>query len=129
MVNLSDPIGDLLTRLRNAQKVGHTSCMAPHSRMKRDILETMKRDGWIADVKEIGEVPAKELEVTFIPEKQKMELKRISKPGRRMYKNCSELKPVLNGFGIAIISTSHGVMTDKEARAKKIGGEVLCTIA
>jgi small subunit ribosomal protein S8 len=129
MVNLSDPIGDLLTRLRNAQKVGHATCKAPHSSVKMDILQTMKRDGWIEEVSEIGAIPTKELEVTFIKEKPRMDLKRVSKPGRRIYKHFSELKPVLNGFGVAILSTSQGVMTDKEARAKKIGGEVLCTVS
>ncbi len=129
MTYVTDPIGDLLTRIRNAQSVGHTTCSAPFSRVKMGLLETLKRDGWISDFKKIGENPKFDLEVTFSPEKPKLELKRISRPGRRMYKNCDALKPVLNGFGIAILSTSQGIMTDKEARGKNIGGEVLCTIS
>ena len=128
MVIVNDPIGDLVTRLRNAQKARRTTCKAPWSKIKQQLCELLKREGWIADVQVIGEAPKQELEVTFDPEK-KLALKRISKPGRRAYSPASELRPVLRGYGIAILTTSHGVLTDTEARKKKIGGEVLCTIS
>jgi small subunit ribosomal protein S8 len=129
MTSVTDPIGDLLTRMRNAQSAKHDSCRAPYSRVKHALLETMKRDGWIVGVEKIGEDPKFELEVTFSPEKPRLELSRVSKPGRRIYEKHSTIKPVLQGFGVSLVSTSQGIMTDKEARAKHVGGEVLCTIA
>lgn len=129
MSYVTDPIGDLLTRIRNAQKAGKGSCLAPASKLKKQLLELMKREGLIADVKLVGEAPKHDLEVTFANDKPSLTLTRISKPGRREYANVSQLKPVLNGFGIAILTTSQGLMTDKEAREKKVGGEVLCTIS
>ena len=129
MSYVTDPIGDLLTRIRNAQKAGKAVCSAPASKMKKQLLELLKREGIIADVKVVGEAPKQDLEVVFIEDQPRLTLKRISKPGRREYAGVSDLKPVLNGFGIAILTTSQGLMTDKEAREKKIGGEVLCTIS
>lgn len=129
MSYVTDPIGDLLTRMRNAQKAGKSACTAPASKMKKQLLELMKREGIIADVKLLGDAPKQELEVIFADDKPALTLKRISKPGRREYASVSDLKPVLNGFGISILTTSQGLMTDKEAREKKVGGEVLCTIS
>lgn len=128
MTYVTDPIGDLLTRIRNAQKAGKSGCTAPASKMKMQLLELMKREGLIADVRTVGEAPKLDIEVVFAPDKPALTLKRISKPGRREYASVAQLKPVLNGFGIAILTTSQGLMTDQEARDKKIGGEVLCTI-
>jgi small subunit ribosomal protein S8 len=129
MVVVNDPIGDLLTRIRNAQSARRESATAPWSRMKEALCNVLKREGWIQDIVIHGEDPKKTIEVVFAPEKSKLELKRISTPGRRVYAKYAELKPVLRGYGIAIVTTSQGLMTDAEARAKKLGGEVLCTIA
>ena len=128
MTVVNDPIGDLLTRMRNAQHARRATCRAPWSKIKQDLLELLKSHGWIADVSVVGEAPKQDLEVTFASDKPVLELKRVSKPGRRAYSSSSELKPVLQGFGIAILTTSKGLLTDKEARKQKVGGEVLCTV-
>jgi len=129
MTFLTDPIGDLLTRMRNAQHARRVSCRAPWSKIKVELLELMKRDGWIADVQVVGEAPKQDVEVTFVPGKMPLELKRVSKPGRRLYSPAEELRPILHGHGIAVLTTSLGLLTDKEARKKHVGGEILCTIA
>lgn len=128
MTYVNDPIGDFLTRMRNAQSARKAFCRAPFSRIKQDMAEVLKRDGWIQDVAVVGEEPKLELEVTFMPGKT-VEFTRISKPGRRIYSGTDELMPILRGFGAAILTTSQGILTDKEARQRKIGGEVLCTIS
>lgn len=129
MTYVTDPIGDLLTRIRNAQKVGKDSCTAPHSKIKLQLLELLKREGWIADVQVTGDAPKLTLEITFNPLKKSLTLTRASKPGRRTYVGVAELRPVLQGFGIAVITTSQGLMTDAQAREKNVGGEILCTIS
>lgn len=129
MTYVTDPIGDLLTRMRNAQKAGKKSCTAPHSKLKLQLLELLKKEGWIAGVETLGEAPKLSLEVTFNPEKSSLTLTRASKPGRRSYAGVADIKPVLRGFGMAVLTTSHGLLTDSEARQKKVGGEVLCTIS
>ena len=129
MPMVNDPIGDLLTRMRNAQAVRRAGCKAPWSRIKQELLELLKREGWIAEVAVVGEAPKQDIEVTFHADKPVLELKRVSKPGRRAYAGAREIKPVLQGHGIAVVTTSQGLLTDKEARKKKIGGEVLCTIS
>ena len=129
MTYVTDPIGDLLTRMRNAQAVGKKSCSAPHSHLKKKLCDILKSEGWIADVEEAGEVPKREIVVTFTEEKPALTLARTSKPGRRVYSDYKSLKPILRRFGIAILTTSHGLMTDKEARKQKLGGEVLCTVS
>lgn len=126
---LSDPIGDLLTRMRNAQHARREFCRAPWSKIKEQICDVLKREGWIADVKVIGEAPKQEIEVIFHADKPRLTLTRISKPGRRAYAESSAIKPVLQGFGLAIVTTSLGILTDKEAREKHVGGEVLCTVS
>ena len=129
MTYVTDPIGDLLTRMRNAQQAKHATCRAPFSKLKQDLLEKLKQEGWIENVEKVGDEPKFELEVTFAEGKPKLELARVSRPGRRIYEKTSAIKPVLRGFGIALVSTSQGIMTDKEAREKNVGGEVLCTVA
>ena len=123
----SDPIADLLTRIRNASRAGKKTLAAPYSRMKEEILKILEAKGWIekARVDQTGKFP--ELRITLISEKIDM-IQRISKPGRRVYKKAGELRPVRNGFGMSIISTSHGLMTGDDAQVKKVGGEVLCEI-
>ena len=97
--------------------------------MKKSLLELLKKEELISDVQVVGDSPKQELEVTFSESKPQLTLKRVSKPGRREYKGVKELKPVLRGFGMAILTTSQGLMTDVQAREKKMGGEVLCTIS
>lgn len=126
---LSDPIGDLLTRIRNAQKARRLSCSAPWSRIKQQLAELLKNEGLITDFKIHGDAPIQDIEIVFATEKPALTLKRISKPGRRVYSGSKELKPVLRGYGIAILTTSEGLLTDKQARQRHIGGEVLCTIS
>ena len=108
-MSMSDPIADFLTRIRNANMAHHDSVEVPASKMKKDIAEILKQEG-------------------FIGERVISGLKRISKPGLRSYVKADAVPKVLNGLGIAIISTSEGVVTDKVARAKKIGGEVIAYI-
>lgn len=129
MSPVNDPIGDLLTRIRNAQHARRNSCRAPWSRIKEQLCELLRRDGWIENVEVIGETPKQEIEVTFNASKPPLTLKRVSKPGRRNYTGSSDLRPVLGGYGVMILTTSQGILTDREARAKKVGGEVLCTIS
>lgn len=126
---VNDPIGDMLTRMRNAQHARKADCVFSWSRIKEQMCELLKREGYISEIEIIGEKPHQNMIVTFVPGKDLM-LKRISKPGQRTYSGkASALRPVLRGFGIAILTTSKGLMTDKEAREKNIGGEILCTIA
>ncbi|PIR52962.1 30S ribosomal protein S8 [Candidatus Peregrinibacteria bacterium CG10_big_fil_rev_8_21_14_0_10_49_10] len=129
MTYVTDPIGDLLTRMRNAQAVGKKTCSAPHSYIKRQLCEILKAGGWIANVEETGEAPKLQILVTFAEDKPSLTLARMSTPGRRLYTDYRSLKPVLRGFGTAILTTSKGLMTDKEARAQKLGGEILCTVS
>lgn len=128
MVLLNDPIGDLLTRIRNAQAAGNLSCRAPWSAIKEQLCTLLVKGEWIASVEVEGEEPKQELLVTFRTDRDPLELKRVSKPGRRVYSSAKDLFPVRRGFGIAVLTTSQGLMTDRDARIKKVGGEVLCTI-
>ena len=129
MTYVNDPIGDFLTRMRNAPHANKASCLVPWSRIKEQLAELMKKEEWIAESKVLGEGTAREIEITFVSDKPSLTLKRISKPGRRVYAGLDEIKPVLHGFGIAVITTSHGLMTDVQARKEKVGGEILCTIS
>ena len=128
MTYVTDPIGDLLTRIRNAQAVRHLSCTAPWSTIKQELCELLVREGLMQRVEVIGDAPKQKLLLSFVPGKV-LELARVSKPGRRVYGKKTELKPVLRGYGIAILTTSQGLLTDKEARKRNIGGEILCTVA
>ena len=131
-MSMTDPIADFLTRIRNANMVRHESLEVPASKIKKDMAEILKNEGFIKDVEYIEDDKQGIIRV-FLKYGKNNErvisgLKRISKPGLRSYVNSDEVPKVLNGLGIAIISTSEGVITDKEARAKKIGGEVLAYI-
>lgn len=126
---LNDPIGDLLTRVRNAQSVGRAQCRAPLSKIKLKLCELLVREGWLQSVTVEGTAPKQELVITFSLHHPSLLVKRMSTPGRRMYRSLDELKPVENGYGIAVLTTSQGLITDREARLKKIGGELLCIIS
>lgn len=131
---ITDPIADMLTRIRNAVRVEKPYVDMPSSRFKRGIADVLKREGFIWDWKEIDEENPSatlRLELKYGPNGERViqTIKRVSKPGRRLYIRGKELKPILGGLGISIISTSKGVISDREARRDNIGGEVLCEIA
>ncbi|MFL1696028.1 30S ribosomal protein S8 [Weissella kandleri] len=131
-MSMTDPIADFLTRIRNANMVHHDSVEIPASKIKKDIAEILKNEGFVRDVEYIDDDKQGVIRVflKYGADKQRVisGLKRISKPGLRSYVKADSLPKVLNGLGIAIISTSEGVITDKEARAKNIGGEVLAYV-
>lgn len=129
---MTDPIADMLTRIRNANMVRHESVELPASRMKREIAEILKREGFIRDAEYIEDNKQGILRIflKYGPNNEKVitGLKRISKPGLRVYAKSTDIPRVLRGLGIAILSTNKGVMTDKEARQQKVGGEVIAYI-
>ena len=128
---MTDPIADMLTRIRNANRQHHETVMVPASKLKVDIAEILKNEGFIKGYKVEGEGPIKNIVITLKyrgNERVITDLKRISKPGLRVYAKVNEIPKVVNGLGIVILSTSQGLMTDKEARAKQVGGEVLAYI-
>lgn len=131
-MNMSDPIADLLTRIRNAAMAEHRTVEMPHSKMKAEIVRLLKAEGYIEDFSEEGEIPTKKIVVwlKYTPDQDPVirGLRRVSKPGLRNYVNATEIPRVLGGLGVAILSTSHGIMTDRQARKKNVGGEVLCNI-
>lgn len=122
-----DPIADLLTRIRNAQMARNMSITLPYSKVKHEMAKVMKKNNFIADTEkdESGQFPQLVLHLT----EKKLDLKRVSKCGQRIYTKYDEIRKVKNGFGIAIISTSKGIMTGYEARSKKLGGEYLCEVS
>jgi small subunit ribosomal protein S8 len=129
---MTDPIADMLTRIRNAVRVERPHVDMPLSKVKRGLAEVLKREGYIWDFKEVEAKPANQLriELKYGPNGERVirHLKRISKPGNRVYRPADRLRPVLNGMGISILSTSSGVISDREARQRKVGGEVLCEL-
>ena len=128
---MTDPIADMLTRIRNGLQARHESVAMPASKEKVEIAKILKNEGFITDYAVEGDVK-KTMTITlkYGPNKEKVinGLKRISKPGLRVYAKVENMPRVLNGLGIAIISTSHGLMTDKEAKAKRVGGEVVAYV-
>ncbi|KRM90085.1 30S ribosomal protein S8 [Liquorilactobacillus cacaonum DSM 21116] len=129
---MTDPIADFLTRVRNANMAKHESLEVPASKIKHDIAEILKNEGFVRDVEYIDDDKQGIIRVflKFSKDNERVitGIKRISKPGLRSYVKADAVPKVLNGLGIAILSTSEGVMTDKDARAKKIGGEVLAYV-
>lgn len=128
---MTDPIADMLTRIRNANQMKHETVDMPASKLKKEILELLKSEGYITKVDQIKGDVQDTLRVTLKylnNERVVKGLKRISKPGLRVYAKTNEIPKVLNGLGIAVISTSKGIMTDREARKQKVGGEILAYI-
>jgi small subunit ribosomal protein S8 len=131
-MSMSDPLGDMLTRIRNAQSARQSRCKAPASRLRENVLEALKREGYIRAWRTEEVRPG----VRFIDIELKYsegepaikEITRISKPGRRIYSKIAELPKVYNGLGTSILSTPRGVMSENEARAANVGGEVLCRV-
>ncbi|MCH2113457.1 MAG: 30S ribosomal protein S8 [Pirellulales bacterium] len=131
---MTDPIADMLTRIRNAVRVERPIVEMPHSKVKRGVAEVLKREGYIWDWREekADGCPGKRLciDLKYGPNGERVirHIKRVSKPGCRVYGRANALRPILNGLGISIISSSRGVISDREARQKKLGGEVLCEL-
>ena len=131
-MQITDPIADMLTRIRNAGSARHETVDIPNSKMKKAIAEILLEEGYIKSFQLIDDGTQGIIRITlkYLPGKEKaiQGLKRVSKPGLRVYAGAEELPQVLRGLGIAIISTSKGIMTDKKARAQHVGGEVLAFV-
>ena len=127
---MTDPIADLLTRIRNANQAKHESCEVPASKIKVDILTVIKEEGYIKDFEVNQETQTIKVTLKYTDKKERVikGITRISKPGLRAYAKASDMPKVLNGLGIAIVSTSNGVMTDRDARKAGIGGEVMAYV-
>ena len=129
---ISDPIGDLLTRIRNGQLRGKTKIVSPNSRLRTSLLDVLQSEGYIrgyAEVEFKDGLRQLEIELKYHEGRPVIrELKRVSTPGRRVYASVRELKPHRQGLGVSIVSTPQGVMTDSAAREKNVGGEVLCQV-
>lgn len=131
-MSMTDPIADMLTRIRNAQSAQKGAVVMPSSRLKVAIATVLKDEGYIDDfaIREIGGKPELDIALKYYAGRPVIErIERISKPGLRVYKGKDDLPRVLNGLGVAIVSTPKGVMTDRKARASNVGGEVLCIVA
>jgi small subunit ribosomal protein S8 len=128
---MTDPIADMLTRIRNAQMTEKATCQMPSSKVKVAIARVLKDEGYIEGFQVIGEEkPVLEIGLKYHAGRPVIEkIERVSKPGLRIYKAKDAIPRVMNGLGIAIVSTSQGVMTDRKARASGVGGEVLCIVA
>ena len=131
-MSMSDPLGDMLTRIRNAQRSRHANCVAPASQLRANVLDVLKREGFIrgfaAEVLRPG-VSQLRIELKYNEgEPVIKEINRVSRPGRRVYSKIKELPRIYGGLGISILSTPRGVMSDAEARAANVGGEVLCRV-
>jgi len=129
---ISDPISDMLTRIRNAAAIGKVDVVLPYSNMKYSIAKILEKEGYLQSVEKLeqGKFPELKVNVKYSSEGKSVvkNLKMISKPSRRVYATVSDLPRVLNNFGIAIISTPNGLMTNKDARRRCLGGEVICEI-
>ncbi len=130
-MNLNDPIGDLITRIRNAAMRGRSKVMSPASTLRVRVLNGLKEEGYIRDFSEVEKDGRKEIEIElkfFEGQPAIHEIHRVSKPGRRVYSSIKDLGLVRNGLGISIISTPKGVMSDAAARVANVGGEILCEV-
>ncbi len=129
---MTDPISDMLTRIRNAVRAGHPQVSMPGSRLKTQIAEILKKEGFIKDYQVTQNGPRTELTITlrYGPEGEPAihHIERISKPGRRVYAGVAQLRHIKRGLGTAIVSTSQGLMPDRECRMRRIGGEVICVV-
>ena len=131
-MSMTDPIADMLIRIRNAQLVGHSEVSMPASKLKASIAQVLKQEGYIEDfaVRENGAKAELRIGLKYYAGRPVIErLERVSKPGLRVYKGRDDIPRIMNGLGVAILSTSRGVMTDRKARADGVGGEVLCIVA
>ena len=129
---MTDPIADLLTRIRNALMSGHETTEMPYSKIREEIVRIMKKEGYLVGYTLVEEKPVSRIKVLLKYQSDRSptitKLSRVSKPGRRVYAGKDEIPAVLGGLGITILSTSRGVMTGKTARDKGVGGEILCEV-
>jgi small subunit ribosomal protein S8 len=129
---IHDPIADMLTRIRNGINARHVKVPMPHSKLKERVAEVLKREGFIEGFDVAGEGPRPTLTIQLRYDRNREPvitgLKRISRPGLRQYVNAESIPSIRNGLGIAVLSTSRGVMTDREARRTRVGGELMCTV-
>jgi len=125
---LSDPLGDMLTRIRNGQKAGKATIVSPASKLRAGVLDVLKREGYIRGYQQSGAIELK-IELKYHEGHPAIrEISRVSRPGRRVYSRVAEIPRVYNSLGISILSTPRGVMSDNEARAANVGGEILCRV-
>ena len=133
-MTMTDPIADMLTRIRNANVAMHDDITMPSSKLKEALAELLQREGYIGTytVSDYGDRPGRKLyiELKYRPERERVisGIKRVSKPGLRVYTKSTEVPRVLGGLGISVLSTSQGLLTDREARKRKVGGEILCFV-
>ncbi len=131
-MSMSDPLGDMITRIRNAQRARHSGCVAPASKLRANVLDALKREGFIRGFSSEDLRPGVDqlrIELKYTEgEPVIKEITRVSKPGRRVYSKIQELPRVYAGLGVSILSTPRGVLSDAEARAANVGGEVLCRV-
>ena len=131
-MSMTDPIADLLTRIRNAHRAKHDRLDVPASNLKMEVCRILKEEGYIKNVEMIEGDPRPVIRVFLAYNKEGkpgiQRMQRVSTPGRRVYRGADDIKPVLNGLGVGIVSTSQGLMTDRQARQRRVGGEVLCEI-
>lgn len=125
---VTDPIADLLTRLRNAARVRKNLVHVPYSKLKKSVCDVLKEKGFVLEVTPSGDGIAKELMIQLPENRSEVHMKSISKPGQRIYVKAHEIPRVLNGLGLAIVSTPKGVMSGDEARKQKLGGEYICEV-
>jgi small subunit ribosomal protein S8 len=131
-MSMTDPIADLLTRIRNAHRAKHDRLDVPASNLKMEVCRILKEEGYIKNVEMVEGEPRSVIRVFLAYNKEGkpgiQRMQRVSTPGRRVYRGADQIKPVLNGLGIGIVSTSKGLMTDRQAREQRVGGEVLCEV-
>jgi small subunit ribosomal protein S8 len=131
-MSMTDPIADLLTRIRNAHRAKHDRLDVPASKVKLEVCRILKQEGYIKNVSVVEEKPSDLLRIILSYTKEGApvisRMRKISTPGRRVYRGADAIKPVLNGLGIGIVSTSKGLMTDRQAREQRVGGEILCEV-
>lgn len=129
---VNDPVGDMLTRIRNASRARHDKLVMPSSKLKAQVARVLKDEGFIADYVQHERKPQAELSVMlkYGPDRSPVihGIRRVSKPGLRRYVGCDDIPRVLGGLGVAILSTSRGVLSDSEARKQRLGGELICTV-
>jgi small subunit ribosomal protein S8 len=131
-MSMTDPIADLLTRIRNAQRMGHDALSLPGSKLKQRLAETLSAEGYVGEVgfQSDGKQGVITIQLKYGPDRTPVisELRRVSKPGRRLYLAVDAIPRVKNGLGVAILSTSKGLLVDRDARRQRVGGELLCTV-
>jgi small subunit ribosomal protein S8 len=130
-MSFTDPLGDMLTRIRNGQQVRKSMIISPASKLRTNVLEVLKREGYIRDFREVVDGPRRNIEIElkyFEGEPVIKAISRVSTPGRRVYSAIKDLPRFRNGLGISILSTPRGVMSDNDAREANVGGEVLCRV-